>query len=239
MSNDYNYVNIGDLPEIPEVAPGDYFVVKTPAGQALIDYANLPFTSISGNNITILGPLSSDSVTVLTTLTSSTAFLDKIFIQGLTGLDISGNYNTFEIRSGIVISAYNTTSDYVLSLSASTDALFNNVSASTPKIFTDTGLILIDGTPSAPSYSEVVIGNNDVPENLFISPNDINIQYLFNSDLNTFLQSNSLSSLPLIFVEENVSNSYINSNNKIQFRAIFRPPLKSNARLAWNVTRIY
>lgn len=239
MSNNSNYVNISALPIIPEIAPGDYFVVKTPQGQALIDYADLPFTAVSGNNVTIFGSLSSNSLTVSTSISAASAYITQIYVDGVSGLTTTGNYNTFDIRSGIIVDVGNTTSNYIISLSATTDTKLNAVSAAVPKIFSDNGIIYINASNTAPSFSEVVIGNNTIPQNLFILPDEINIQYLFNTELNSFLTTNYLSSIPMVFVEESVSNSYTNSNSKIQFRAVFRPPLKSNARLAWNITKIY
>jgi hypothetical protein len=239
MSNNSNYVNISDLPVIPEIAPGDYFVVKTPQGQALIDYVDLPFTTVSGNNVTIFGSLSSDSLTVSTSISAASEYITQIYVNGVSGLNTTGNYNTFDIRSGIIVDAGNTTSDYIISLSATTDTKLNAVSAAVPKIFTDSGIVYINASVAAPSFSEVCIGNNDVPQNLFIQPDDVNIQYLFNAELDQFLLTNYLSSIPMVYVEENVSNSYTNSNSKIQFRAVFRPPLKSGARVAWNIAKIY
>jgi len=239
MSNDSNYINISDLPVIPEIAPGDYFVVKTPQGQALIDFVDLPFTAVSGNNVTIFGSLSSDSLTVSTAVSAGSAYITQLYVNGASGITITGNYNTFDIRSGVIVDIGNTTSDYIVSLSAETDTKLNAVSAAVPLIFTDSGIIYVAASNSAPSYSEVVIGNNNVPQNLFIQPSDINVQYLFNTELNSFLTTNYLSSIPMIFVEENVSNSYVNSNSKVQFRAVFRPPLKAGARIAWNITKVY
>lgn len=239
MSNDSNYVNISDLPKIPEIAPGDYFVVKTPQGQALIDFVDLPFTTVSGNNVTIFGSLSSNSLTVSTAVSAGSAYVTQLYVQGMSGLNLTGNYNTFDIRSGVIVDAGNTTSDYIISLSATTDTKLNAISAAVPLIFTDGGIIYVAASNSAPSFSEVVIGNNNVPQNLFIQPSDINVQYLFNTELDSFLTTNYLSSIPMIFVEENVSNSYVNSNSKVQFRAIFRPPLKAGARIAWNITKVY
>lgn len=239
MSNDNNYVNISDLPKIPEIAPGDYFVVKTPQGQALIDFVDLPFIAVSGNNVTIQGSLSSDSLTVSTAVSAGSAYITQLYVNGVSGITKTGNYNTFNIRSGVIVDISNTTSDYITSLSAQTDTKLNAVSAAVPLIFTDNGIIYVAASNSAPSFSEVVIGNNSVPQNLFIQPSDINVQYLFNTELNSFLTTNFLSSIPMIFIEENVSNSYVNSNSKIQFRAVFRPPLRSGARIAWNITKIY
>lgn len=239
MSNTANYVNIENLPKITEAAPGDYFVVYTPQGQALIDYQDLPFTTVSGNDVTILGALSTSALTIVTNVTASSAYFSNIYVNGVSGINLNGNYNTFEIKSGIITNAYNTVSQYTQSLSASVDAQLYNLSAQIPKIFQDGGVTLIDGSQAAPAYSEVIVGNYDVPENLFISPNDINVKFLYNSQLNNFLQSNLLSSMPMIFIEENVSNSYVNSNKKIQFRAIFRPAMRTDARIAWNINKVY
>jgi hypothetical protein len=239
MSNTANYVNIESLPRITEAAPGDYFVVYTPEGQALIDYQDLPFTAVSGNDVTVLGVLSSSAMTIVTNVTASSAYFSTIYIDGVSGINIDGNYNTFEIKSGVITNAYNTVSQYTQSLSATVDSQIYELSSQIPKIFADGGVTLIDGTNAAPAYSEVIVGNYDVPENLFISPNDINLKFLYNSQLNNFLQSNLLSSMPMIFIEENVSNSYVNSNKKIQFRAIFRPAMRTGARIAWNINKVY
>ena len=163
---------------IPEIAPGDYFVVKTPQGQALIDYVDLPFTTVSGNNVTIFGSLSSDSLTVSTSISAASAYITQIYVDGVSGLNTTGNYNTFDIRSGIIVDAGNTTSDYIISLSATTDTKLNAVSAAVPKIFTDSGIVYINASVAAPSFSEVCIGNNDVPQNLFIQPDDVNICFV-------------------------------------------------------------
>jgi len=240
MSNSTNNVNIADLPIIPEIAPGDYFSVKTPEGQYLIDYVNLPFVPISGNNVTINDTLTADKIVATESISANKVYLTSVFINGISGVNASGSFNTFKIDSGIITQAYNTDSAYVNSVSSTAETQIEQVSAGVPKIFTDGGVILMAGSNDAPAFSEVIIGNNDVPTNLFIESSDINVKYLFNSSLDTFLiNSYNLSGLPQVLVEENVSNSYVNSNNKIQFRVVFRPGLRTNARVSWNIIKIY
>lgn len=240
MSNSSNYINIADLPVIPEIAPGDYFTIKTPTGQYLIDFTSLPFVPISGNNVTINDTLTTNNLVISDGISANKVYLTSVFIDGVSGVNAVGSFNTFKIQSGIVTDARNTNSTYVDSVSSTTDTKINAVSAAVPRIFTDGGVVLIDGADTAPSFSEVIIGNNDVPQNLFIEAADINVKYLFNSSLDSFLtNSYDLSGLPQLLVEENVSNSYVNSNNKIQFRVIFRPGLRRNVRVTWNIIKIY
>lgn len=240
MSNSSNYVNLANLPEIPEVAPGDYFTIKTPNGEYLIDFANLPFIPISGNNITVNDTLTSDKLNVTNSITATNVYLNSLYINNVSGKNIFGAYNTFTIDSGVITDATNTQSTYIDSLSQTTNVRLNSLSAAVPRIFSDNGVIVLDGSQTAPAFSEVIIGNNDVPANLIIQPSDINVKYLFNSQLETFLTNTTdLSSLPQIYIEENVSNNYINSNNKIQFRVVFRPGLRTNGRVTWNIIKVY
>lgn len=240
MSNTSNFVNLADLPEIPEVAPGDYFTIKTPNGLYLIDFGNLPFLPISGNNININDTLTASKLSISNSVTATNVYLENLFVNNISGYNANGAYNTFKIDSGVITEASNTQSIYIDSLSATTDLELENLSAAVPKVFTDSGVIVLDGSSDAPAFSEVIIGNNDVPANLVIQPSDLNVKYLFNSQLETFVNNNYyLSGLPYIFIEENVSNSYVNSNNKIQFRVIFRPGLLTQARVTWNIVKVY
>lgn len=240
MSNSVNYINISALPVVPEIAPGDYFVVKTPAGESLIDFEDLPFVPISGGNVSITGSLSAREFVALTTISASSAFFENVFINGVSGINVSGSFNTFTIDSGVITSAYNTESSYIVGISAAVDAQIVNLSAAVPVIFSDSGVVVIDGSNAAPAYSEVLIGNNNVPDNVFIEPSDIKVQYLWNTELEDFFQSFSggLSSLPILYLEENTSNNYVNSNRKLQFRVIFRPALRTNARVAWSIVKV-
>jgi hypothetical protein len=240
MSNFANFINISALPVLSEISPGDYFVVKTPEGDALIDYTDLPFVPISAGNITVSTAISASNFVASTTVSAASAFFQRVFVNGVSGINVSGSYNTFTIQSGLVISATNTESVYITQLSGSIDTKIDAVSAAVPKIFADGGVLVIDGGPSSPAYSLVCVGNNEVPNNVFISPSDIKVHYLWNQQLEEFFAGvNPLSSLPVIFVEENTANNYLNSNRKVQFRVTFRPPIYKPARIAWSVLKSY
>jgi len=240
MSNSVNYINISALPIIPEIAPGDYFVVKTAAGESLIDFEDLPFVPISGGNVSIAGTLSAQEFVALTTISAASAFFTNIFVNGVSGLNVTGSFNTFTIDSGVITSAFNTESIFITNLSATVDIKIAALSAAVPVIFSDSGVVVIDGSAVAPAFSEVLIGNNNVPDNVFIEPSDIKVQYLWNTQLEDFFQTlnGGLSSLPLVYLEENTSNNYVNSNRKLQFRVIFRPALRTNARVGWSIVKV-
>lgn len=241
-NNSTNYVNISSLPILNEISPGEYFPVKTLQGDALIDYADLPFVAISGKNITYTGTVSAANLNIVSTISSSSAYFDQIFVNGVSGVNGTGEANYLIINSGIVTSALNVPSFFYNQLSSTFDSKLNAVSAAIPVIFYDGGVVNVDGGTSTPVYSEVVRGSNNIPAGVYISPNDINIKFLWNTQLDNRLATVSitpgLSNIPIIYVEESVSNNYIDSNSKVIFRAIFRPPLLAPARIAWNVIKV-
>lgn len=241
-SSDTNYVNISALPILQEIAPGDYFVVKTQDGESLIDYADLPFVTISGSNVSFNGTISASNLNIVSVISSASAYFDKIYVNGLSGLNRAGEANYLVINSGVITSATNVPSIYYNQLSASFDAKLTQLSAAVPVIFFDGGIVNIDGGDRTPVYSEVVRGSNSIPTGTYISPSDINIKFLWNQSLEdslaTLTTTTGLSNIPIIYVEENVSNNYIDSNSKLNFRAIFRPPLLAPARIAWNIIKV-
>jgi len=239
MSNSYtsNYVNISALPKLEAVTPGEYFVVKTNEGDSLIDYNDLPFVTISGNDVLFTGTLSSTNLVVTSLVSANSAYFQEVYINGVSGLSLSGTYNQFVIDSGIITSAANVPSIYYNSLSATFNTRLNQLSAGIPQFFVDGGIVILDGSQNTPVYSETIRGNVTLPQGVYISPSDINIKYLWNTQLDTQFTTTFLSSFPLIFVEENSSNNYVDSNRKVQFRAILRPPLMRPARVAWNIIK--
>lgn len=239
MSNSYtsNYVNISALPKLEAVTPGEYFVVKTTEGDSLIDYADLPFVTISGNNVLFNGVLSSSNLVATSVVSAASAYFQEVYINGLSGVSLSGTYNQFVIDSGIITSATNVPSIYYNSLSSTFSTQLQTLCSGIPLFFVDGGIVVLDGSQNTPVYSETIRGNISLPQGVYISPSDINIKYLWNTQLDNQFTLVQLSSFPMVFVEENTSNNYIDSNRKVQFRAIFRPALMRPARFAWNIIK--
>ena len=240
MSNTSNYINVSALPILQQISPGDYFIVKTENGEALIDYTDLPFVNISGSNVTFNGTISAIDINVLNVLSSTSAYFDNIYVNGFSGLNTIGAYNYLVINSGVITSATNVPSVFYNSLSATFDAKLVALSSQIPQLFYDGGVVNVDGGANTPVYSEVIRGSVALPDGVFISPSDFNIKILWNDQLEDFISTTSvkLSNIPIAYIEENPSNNYIDSSNKVYFRAMFRPPLLRKARIAWNITKV-
>jgi len=237
-----NFVNISALPVLQEVAPGDYFVVKTEQGESLVDYASLPFVTISASNVVFNGTISAANLNILNVISATSAFFDQIYVNGLSGLNQTGEANYLVINSGVITSAAVVPSTFYNRLSAEFDNQLDALSAAVPVIFYDGGIVNIDGGVNTPVYSEVIRGSNSLPNGIFVSTNDINVKYLWNNQLEDQLTNmavtTGIADIPVIYIEESPSNNYVDSNSKVYFRAIFRPPLLAPARIAWNITKI-
>lgn len=124
------YVNIKELPEITDVANGDFLIVETPNGTNILDYQNLLVTLDN----TTFGDLITQNTTNIATVSSNVISLSTQVIRT----------NTFAVFS---ISNYST---------ADAD-VFGNVNITPLKSSNINSIILNTGYTSTPGTSAVTI----------------------------------------------------------------------------------
>jgi len=245
MSTYSNTVNISAIPVAQEIIDGDYFVIKTAEGLRLIDFKDLPYAKIDPEGkVEVKYLLSAVNVFAYSSLSATSAYITDFFVDNFRGIDTEGVFNTFLIKEGIILSALNTQSEFIDSLSATTDTLLDAISARVPNVFYDSGNIFIEANQNAPIYQILVTGNSRMPDPVNINPSDIQVNYIWNNELeNTYVnpvtQTEPVSAIPKLFIKESSTGNYQNGSGLIQFRAVFRPALIHNVIVSWNCIKTY
>ena len=176
----------------------------------------------------------------------------------------TGNYNTFIISNGVVISAYNTFNSELTSLCASIDNTLSSFSAAVFNVFFDSGTARLDNYVRssfiAGSITQIITGTKTVPQGLDIRAQDINLNIMY-TPLNDNLVFNDPTSIYQItsaypiahlgdfdFELDDLSggqlddygNNYVNASNKVEFKMYIQNiPWNINVILEWSVLRIY
>lgn len=239
-----NTINISSLPVAPEIIDGDYFLIKTSAGYQLLDYKDLPFAKVNTlGNVLIPGLLSAVNITASSSFSAASAYFDQLYVQGYKGDTLNGNFNTFIIREGLILTAYNTQSVYYNSLSSTVDTKITTLCATIPSVYYDSGTIDLVADSFAPIYSEIVVGNNVVPDTLIINPADITVKYLWNNSLETRYTGvdaeSPLSAIPALFIYDNPTGTYVTGDRRPTFKLLFRPALRNSVTVSWSVIKSY
>jgi hypothetical protein len=172
---------------------------------------------------------------------------------------LSGNYNTFTVKAGLVVSAYNTVSSELTSVSASIDTALSAFSASVTQIFYDYGYVepskyIHQGPPTSNGATEIIItGSKTVPEGLTIGAQDITLAVLYNGFINTAYTVNN-TTFPFVYIKDfdyNISNpgnglpddagnNYVNAAPRIvAFNAIIANWPTDGVKLLWKVLKYY
>lgn len=172
---------------------------------------------------------------------------------------LSGNFNTFQIQAGLIISAYNTVSSELTSLSTTIDTALTAFSASITRQFYDYGYVvpsqyIHQGPPFSNGATEIIItGTVPVPEGLTLGAQDITLEVLYNGFINTAYTVNNRD-FPFVYIKDfdyNVSNpgnglpddagnNYVNASPRIvAFTAVIANWPTNGIKLLWKALKYY
>lgn len=166
---------------ITSLLSSDLFLIETPSYTGSISAQQINY--ISTQFPKIYSVLGSSSINVLN-LTSESLSVSRITPFTTKTATLTGNFNTFVLNSGLIISAYNTTSSEVSSISSTITEQLSTLSAAVFNVFFESGTARLSQyihIKNSNGADQIVLsGNKAVPFGLTIGAQDIQIKVLFN-----------------------------------------------------------
>jgi hypothetical protein len=166
---------------ITSLLSSDLFLIETPTYTGSISAQQINY--ISTQFPKIYSVLGSSSINVLD-LTSESLSVNHITPFTAKTATLTGNFNTFVLSSGLIISAYNTTSSEVSSISSTITRELSVLSAGVFDVFFESGTARLSQyihVINSNGAEEITLsGNKAVPLGLTIGAQDIQIKVLFN-----------------------------------------------------------
>ena len=190
---------------ITSLLSSDLFLIETPSYTGTISASQVNYVSTQFSKIYSL--IGSYSLNVLETSTDILS-VQKIKPFNTNVATVTGNFNTFVYNSGLIVSAYNTTSSEVSSISSTITREISALSASVYNVFFESGTArltqYIHQYNVNQSTQVTLTGAKIAPTGLVIRAQDIRFKVLFDgfTDIggNTFVTYNT--SFPFTYLKD-------------------------------------
>jgi len=204
---------------ITSLLSSDLFLIETPSGTGTIDASQVNYVSTQFQKIySLIGTYSLN----VREATANTLTVQRIKPFTTNVATVTGNFNTFVYNSGLIVSAYNTTSSEVNSISSTITREISALSASVYNVFFESG------TARIPQYIHqynvnqstqiTLTGAKTVPAGVVIAAQNIRFKVLFDgfTDIgdNTFVTYNT--AFPFVYLKDfdyTMSNGFDKKND--------------------------
>jgi len=191
---------------ITSLLSSDIFLIEKPTYTATISAVNINY--VSQQFPKVLNIIGSTSLASRNIVATNSSFNKIRTITGSDTISITGNYNTFNIKSGLVTAAYNTRSSEINELSSTITTLASSLSEGIYNVFFDTGsAALADYQHLEPPFGNgalqrTLTGTKVAPVGLTVGAQDIFLKVLYNGflDNNNYFAINT--AFPFVYLKD-------------------------------------
>lgn len=229
-----NFVNIAQLPTVPELVEGDLLIVQTEFGTNTITFDNLNVVKTdTGKNATIMGTTCAQDIFANSITLAANITANNFCSNGKTGItEVNGYYNKFIYTGGVCVSAdyvqgspeYNDLkTNFVPSVTSYLDSIFTRVYA---------------------AYGTGIIQSNNQYQTVTVStplPTSLTYLDINEADINLVLNPAYTSVMPLLSGMLYVTNILPAPNNCFSFDVYHTQAQRLNFNLGfkYKVTRFF
>lgn len=229
-----NFVNISQLPTVPELVDNDLLIVQTEVGTNTITFENLNVVKTdTGKNVTIMGTTCAQDIFANSITLAANISANNFSSNGQTGTSVvNGYYNKFIYTGGICMSA-----DYISGSPEYNDIKTNFVPSVTSyldNIFTRVYVAYGTGIIQSNNQYQTVTVSTPLPPNLVYTD-------IIEADINLVLNPAFTSVMPLLSGTLYVTNILPAANNCISFDVYHTQAARMNFNLGfkYRVTKFY